>query len=157
MTIEFTQVPLHIRPPRKTEMRTQFGALCYRIVKDRPQVLLITSRGSRRWIIPKGWPQHDATPAKSAATEAWEEAGVRGRPIEQCIGLFSYLKEIDNGDKLPCAVLVYPIKVKSLADVFPEASERKRRWFTPKKAAERVDEPELKQLLRTFDPSLLRR
>lgn len=157
MSVQFTQQPLHIRAPQKTEMRTQFGALCYRIVKDRPQVLLITSRGSGRWIVPKGWPQHKATPAEAAATEAWEEAGVKGRALDQCIGLFSYFKEFEDGGKLPCAVLVYPIKVKALADDYPEAGERKRRWFSPKKAAARVEEPELKHILRAFEPRLLRR
>jgi len=157
MSLPFSQPPLHIRAAHKTQMRTQFGALCYRIVKDRPQVLLITSRGSRRWIIPKGWPKFRETPARSAAAEAWEEAGVRGRVIDQCIGLYSYLKEMEEGEPLPCAVLVYPIKVKTLEDRFPEAGSRKRRWFSPKKAAARVDEPELQQLVRAFEPRLLRR
>jgi 8-oxo-dGTP pyrophosphatase MutT (NUDIX family) len=138
-------------------MRTQFGALCYRIVKDRPQVLLITSRGSGRWIIPKGWPLHGATPAEAAAAEAWEEAGAKGRIIDQCIGLYSYLKEMDEGADLPCAVLVYPMRVKTLADDFPEARQRRRRWFSLKKAAARVEEPELQQMLRGFEPRLLRR
>ena len=157
MSLQFHQPPLHIRAPKKTEMRAQFGALCYRIVKDRPQVLLITSRGSGRWIIPKGWPQHKSTPAEAAATEAWEEAGVRGRAVDQCIGLYSYFKHISSEDPLPCAVLVYAIKVKTLADRFPEAGERRRRWFSRKKAASRVDEPELQQLIRGFEPRLLRR
>jgi len=157
MSIQFSQAPLHIRPPHKSEMRTQFGAICYRIVKDRPQVLLITSRGSQRWIIPKGWPIEDVTPSEAAATEAWEEAGVRGRIIDQCIGLYSYFKEMPNDQSLPCAVLVFPFKVKALAEAYPEAGQRKRRWFSPKKAAARVEEPELKHILRNFEPSLLRR
>lgn len=157
MSLVFAQPPLHIKVPHKTEMRTQFGALCYRIVKDKPQVLLITSRGSGRWIIPKGWPLQDATPAEAAATEAWEEAGARGRVVDQCLGLYSYLKTTDSGAVLPCAVLVYPIKVKALSDRFPEAGERTRRWFSTKKAAARVDEPELRDLLRQFDPRMVRR
>ncbi|MFC6583776.1 NUDIX hydrolase [Sulfitobacter aestuariivivens] len=54
-------------------MRTQFAALCYRVKKGKVQVLLVTSRGTKRWIVPKGWPMDGKTPAQSAALEAWEE------------------------------------------------------------------------------------
>ncbi|MEO1734474.1 MAG: NUDIX hydrolase, partial [Pseudomonadota bacterium] len=67
----------------------------------------------------------------------------------------SYLKEMDEGEDLPCVVMVYPVRVKSLARSYPERNERKRKWFTAKKAATRVLEPELARILRDFDPKLL--
>lgn len=148
--------PISLASGSKTDVRTQFGALCYRIVKDKPQILMITSRNSKRWIIPKGWPMHGKTPIECALAEAWEEAGVKGRAHDQCLGLFSYRKEMDKISDLPCVALVYPIKVKTLANDYPEAGQRKRRWMSRKKAAAQVNEPDLSQILRHFDPKLLR-
>lgn len=140
----------------KQEVRTQFAALCYRLVRGKPQVLLVTSRGTKRWILPKGWPIKGASPAEAARQEAWEEAGVVGRAGETCLGLYSYLKMLDDGAWVPCVAMVHPVRVKSLSSRFPEKGERKRKWLTPKKAAARVAEPELARLLQRFDPSTLR-
>ena len=147
------QLPLRFDAAHKSDVRTQFAALCYRLRRGRPEILLITSRGSRRWIVPKGWPIENMTPAQAALREAWEEAGVRGRAIEHCLGLFSYAKEIGPDRTLPCITLVYPVKVKSLAGSYPESHQRQRKWFTRKKAAARVTEPELAHIIRAFDPS----
>jgi 8-oxo-dGTP pyrophosphatase MutT (NUDIX family) len=146
------QLPLALQIPDKRDVRTQFGALCYRMKGGEAQVLLITSRRTGRWIIPKGWPMEGKTPGESALREAWEEAGVRGKVTGTCLALFSYAKGVGAVDKLPCVVMVYPVKVAALADAFPEAGQRKRRWMSLKKAAKRVDEPELAHLLKTFDP-----
>ncbi|MDD9741160.1 NUDIX hydrolase [Marinovum sp. SP66] len=151
-----TQLPLAIRARQKGEMRAQFAALCYRVVNDKTQVLLITSRGRKRWIIPKGWPSHGVTPAQGAAIEAWEEAGVIGRPHGQCIGVFSYMKINARTGDLPCVAMVYPIRVKRLAEAFPEAGQRRMKWMRPARAAELVSEPELHQILLHFDPRKLR-
>jgi 8-oxo-dGTP pyrophosphatase MutT (NUDIX family) len=150
------QLPLSLRRAGKTDVRTQFAALCYRVIEDQPQVMLVTSLKSGRWILPKGWPERGLTPAQSVAREAWEEAGVIGEMHETALGLFSYVK---LGDKrpLPCIALVYPLRVQSLSDDFPEAGRRKRAWFGRKKAAAVVREPELAHLLRGFDPLLLGR
>jgi len=158
MTLQGTrQLPLNLGKGQKTDVRTQFAALCYRIVRDKPQVMLITSRGSGRWIIPKGWPMDGRSPAESAAIEAWEEAGVRGKVHERCIGVYAYQKMLGPEQGIPCLAMVYPLRVKSLAAKFPESGQRKRKWMTRKKAAARIDEPELAHILRRFDPSLLRR
>lgn len=151
------QLPLRLQLAHKSDVRTQFAALCYRIVKDKPQVLLVTSRGSGRWIVPKGWPMNGVTPARAAMTEAWEEAGIEGESFDFCLGMFSYLKYIGPDMRLPCAVMVYPVRVRRLADDFPEACTRQREWFSRKKAARAVTEPELAQIIRNFDPRLLRR
>ncbi|MFZ5961902.1 NUDIX hydrolase [Thalassococcus sp. BH17M4-6] len=149
-------MPLSLRRAQKTDVRTQFAALCYRITNDKPQILLITSLSAKRWIVPKGWPEHGLTPAQSAAREAWEEAGVRGDVAQQAIGLFSYVK-VGDAQRLPCVALVFPLQVRKLSDKFPERNLRQRAWFSRNKAAAAVREPELAQLLRQFDPRLLRR
>lgn len=134
----------------KREGRTQFGALCWRRGDGGVEILLVTTRKSRRWMIPKGWPVHGVTPEASAAVEAWEEAGAKGRPDTTCLGVFSYFKGGRGG--LPCVVAVFPLKVRRMADKWPEKSQRKRRWVTARKAATMVEEPELRAILRAFDP-----
>lgn len=146
--------PLRIASTQKRDVRTQFGALCYRVRGDKVQVLLVTSRGTNRWIVPKGWPVADATPASAAAQEAWEEAGVEGRVMGNCLGIYSYTKS-DENDGLPCVVAVFPIQVKRLRDDYPEADQRSRKWFSLKKASNFLTEPELRQLVADFDPRAL--
>ncbi|WP_299724510.1 NUDIX hydrolase [uncultured Tateyamaria sp.] len=147
------QLPLSFGQADKKDVRTQFAALCYRVKNDKIQVLLVTSRGSGRWIIPKGWPMDGKTPTESAAIEAWEEAGVKGIADPRPLGLFSYSKILDEVEHdLPCVAMVYGLKVKSLARDFPEAGQRTRKWVGRKKAASLVDEPELARILRDFDP-----
>lgn len=135
------------------EAQCQFSALCYRIVEGVPQVLLITTRGSGRWILPKGWPMPGRTPAQTALREAWEEAGVIGTESDRCLGLFSYDKTI-GGRSVPCVAQVFPVRVRGLADTFPERGKRRRRWFLPADAACRVAEPELAAILRDVGSTL---
>lgn len=157
------QAPLRIAGAYKRETRTQFAALCYRVSKKKKlsgkgggvEILLVSSRDSGRWIIPKGWPMDGVTPAAAAAQEAWEEAGVRGKVKDACIGLYSYSKWLDEELSLPCIVAVFPVEVTRLEKAFPEAGQRKRKWLSPKKAAARVGESELRQIIRAFDPSRL--
>lgn len=146
------QLPISLPNGNKSDVRTQFAALCYRVRKGKLKILLITSRTTKRWIVPKGWPMDGKTPADSAAIEAWEEAGVRGTCNGQCIGIFSYSKETGSGSELPCVAMVFAIEVADLAEGFPEAAERKRIWVSRKKAAKLVDEPELARIIRDFDP-----
>ena len=147
------QLPLKLDSDDKRSVRTQFGALCWRKHRDEVQVLLITSRGSGRWVLPKGWPQDGATPAEAAMTEAWEEAGVTGKIKQICLGIYSYSKEMKGEPDLPCVVAVFPVKVTRLEKDWPEAKERKRRWFPIRKAAAMVREPELAVMLKKFDPA----
>ncbi len=149
------QLPLSMSGARKGEVRMQLAALPWRVRRGKPQILLITSRTTRRWIVPKGWPMDGHTPAAAAAAEAWEEAGARGRPIDMCLGIYGYVKEMVDDPDLPVMVAVYPLEVRSLAAGWPEAGERRRRWFTRRKAAARVDEPELAALIESFDPARL--
>ena len=156
MTLQSTrQLPISVDTGTKRDVRTQFAALCWRVKNGKPQILLITSRGTNRWIVPKGWPETGKTPGEAALQEAWEEAGVKGKPMERALGLFSYSKKLGDGTMLPCLAMVYPVKVSKLAAEFPEEGQRKRKWVSPRKAAAMVREPELKQILKTFDPKLL--
>ncbi|WP_193142198.1 MULTISPECIES: NUDIX hydrolase [unclassified Meridianimarinicoccus] len=154
---KFPQVPLTLGAVRKGDVRSQFGALCYRMDGSKPEVLLVTSRGTGRWIVPKGWPMPGQTPAGTAAVEAYEEAGVEGDAHPQCLGIYSYTKVMDDTDDLPCVVSLFAIKVKRLLQKYPESDQRKRKWFSPKRAAALVDEDELRQIIRRFDPKVLTR
>ena len=146
-------VPIDMKGAKKTGLRTQFAALCYRMRKGKPEILLVTSRRTRRWIIPKGWPQDGMRPEQSAALEALEEAGVEGKIAENGLGLYSYTKQHVSGRALPCVAMVYPLKVKKEHDRYREVKQRKRKWFSPAEASRLVSEPELAHIIRTFDPT----
>lgn len=149
--------PIDMLGAKKTELRTQFAALCYRMRKGKPEILLVTSRRRRRWIIPKGWPQDGMLPAQSAAIEALEEAGVEGKTHPVSLGHFSYTKQHVSGRALPCVALVYALKVKTVHDSYRESKQRKRKWFSQAQAARKVTDPELAFLIATFDPNHLKR
>lgn len=128
-------------------IRAQHGALCWRMRRDQVQVLLVTSRDTGRWVIPKGWPHANLDPMGSAEREAWEEAGVEGVVDPRCLGFFSYDKCMVASDSVPCVVSVHALRVRRLVRRFPERKERRRKWFALDKAAKRVAEPELRRLL----------
>ncbi|MGH1368652.1 MAG: NUDIX hydrolase [Maritimibacter sp.] len=155
MTIQAKQKPMRLKNAGKRDVRTQFGALPWRERDGKVQVLLITSRGTGRWILPKGWPMDGATPSKAAATEAWEEAGVIGKPSNVVLGFYSYRKRHED-DNLPIVVAVFPIKVRKVAKDFPEAGQRKRKWVSLKRAEKLLMEPELRAIVRHFKPSQLK-
>ncbi|WP_371171435.1 NUDIX hydrolase [Aliiroseovarius sp. 2305UL8-7] len=135
-------------------MRTQFGALPYRIKDGKVEVLLVTTRRTGRWIIPKGWPMDGETPAGAAAVEAYEEAGVEGKVSHQVLGFYSYEKQLDDA-RLSCLVTVFPLRVKKQHKQFPETGQRRRKWVSRKKAARMVWEPELRRIIKSFDPKKL--
>ena len=114
------------------------------------QVLLITSRETRRWVIPKGNPIKDLKPGPSAAQEAFEEAGVRGAVGAKAIGLYHYDKRLRSGRLQHVRVQVYALQVQEARDIWPEMAERDRLWSSPAEAANLVDEPELRALLAKF-------
>ena len=128
----------------------QYAALPWRQAGRRLDILLITSRETRRWVIPKGWPMKGRTPYEAAAVEAIEEAGVHG-PIEPVpVGVYRYLKRMPDGRTLPIAVVVFPLLVLEQAPHWKEKAQRQSRWFRYRKAAALVAEPALKRLIRDF-------
>lgn len=130
----------------------QVAALCYRRSRRELKILLITSRDTGRWVIPKGWPMRNRTEAEAAAREAYEEAGLRGEIKTSSIGHYTYLKRLDAGRSLPCLVRVFPLEARAMVKTYPETGQRRIKWFAQQKAAARVAEPELRTLIRRFDP-----
>jgi len=128
----------------------QVAALPYRIGEDGLSLLMITSRETRRWVIPKGGRMAGKTDAQAAALEALEEAGVQGRIADAPIGVFRYAKRLRTGADRLCVVAVYPLRVLIQLGDWPEAHERERRWMTPDNAAAAVHEPDLAQLIMAF-------
>ncbi len=129
--------------------RYQVAALCWREKRGGVEVLLISSRTTRRWILPKGWPKSGHDGAGTALEEAWEEAGIRiGSVPPVRVGRYSYRKRLSGGVPVHTLVDVYAMHVTDLLDSFPEAGQRDRKWFPPEEAASLVQEPELAALLR---------
>lgn len=129
----------------------QYAALPYR-VNDGVEVMLLTSRETGRWVLPKGWPMDGKSPRAAARREALEEAGVVGRVCKRPIGAFHYDKRLSDGCLVTCKVLVYPLAFERQRKHWPEQGERTIGWFTPDEAAAMVLEPELAILLHSFTP-----
>ena len=124
----------------------QVAVLPFVIGGDGIEVLLITSRETRRWIIPKGWPVKGLTMAMAAAAEAAEEAGVVGSIDDTPIGDYHYGKRMPTGYTVRCHVFVYPMLVREHRLSWPEQHERQLRWCRLEKADSVTGEPELADL-----------
>jgi 8-oxo-dGTP pyrophosphatase MutT (NUDIX family) len=109
--------------------------------------MLVTSRDTRRWIIPKGWPIAREAPHASAEREALEEAGVVGTVGRDSIGAYLYEKRLASGIVVICEVLVFPLEVMHQEDDWPEKAERTFQWFSPDDAANAVREPGLREII----------
>ena len=136
----------------KTAVRQQFGVLPYReTTKAGLKILLVTSRETSRWVIPKGWPIKGLKPAASGAREAYEEAGVRGTTRSRALDSFLYDKRtLEKHTTVPCEVTVYPMQVTRQETTWPEKAERKRFWFSPMTAIGAVSENGLKAIIGDF-------
>jgi 8-oxo-dGTP pyrophosphatase MutT (NUDIX family) len=135
----------------RTARQIQYAALPYRATrKSELKVMLVTSRSTRRWIIPKGWPVSGMPPHRVAAKEAFEEAGVVGKVSKRPIGTFPYDKVLKGGTTTNCHVHVFPLRVKRQYKQWLEKRERQVDWYTPAEAALFVREPQLRRLIRRF-------
>ena len=131
--------------------RVQYAALPYRQRQDgEVQVRLITSRETRRWVIPKGWPMKGLAPHKAAAREAFEEAGLLGSTSRNALGMYTYEKRVSPQRSVTCDVMVFPMRVKRYLKNWPERSQRIGFWFTIESAAAAVQEEELRDLILAF-------
>ena len=130
----------------------QVAALPYRMMSDDLEVLLITSRDSGRWLIPKGWRMKNHSLSAAAAVEAFEEAGLRGTITKKPLGAYTYTKTIRNGVIAVCRVDVYAMAVKRQAKKYKEKGQRRLQWLRPEEAADYVAEPELAALIAAFRP-----
>jgi len=135
------------------EPRQQYAALPWRRLEDGGvEVLLITSRETRRWVIPKGWPIKGLKSPQSAAREALEEAGVEGQPGKSKLGVYHYDKKLRSGRVQKVRVAVYGLEVTRERETWKEKDQRDKLWTSPAEAAELVEEPELKALVAAFAP-----
>ncbi|WEX78132.1 NUDIX hydrolase [Sinorhizobium numidicum] len=143
-----SDVHLMLRRPA----RMQYAALCYRIRKKTRalDILLITSRDTGRWVIPKGWPMQGKKAHEVAEREAYEEAGVKGKVQKAAIGYYVYQKRMDHGLKISCKVQVHALEVEDFCKNFPEKGARQLEWVSYQEAAKRVAEPSLRDLILAF-------
>jgi uncharacterized protein len=141
------------RPRGSADLIRQFGALPYRLHdQDGLQILLVTSRDTGRWVVPKGNPMLHRQGFETAAEEAYEEAGAKGEIGTTPIGSFRYRKRIRLLLPVNAEVRVFPLRVERLLGKWPEAHQRKRKWFTRDEAAAAVEERGLKRLILNFEP-----
>ena len=129
--------------------RQQVGALPLRLAKDgAPEVLLLTSRTTKRWVIPKGWTMRKLTLGQAAEREAYEEAGLVGWIYgEDAVGRYEYEKQFDGGDTRMVGVDVFLLMVSGQMDAWPEQAERETAWFEPEQAARLVAEADLAEII----------
>ena len=130
--------------------RLQVAALPYRLTAEEGMtVALVTSRETRRWVLPKGWRERGMKAHTAASREAREEAGLVGRIETKPVGTYTYLKRMPDQDVL-CTVDVFPLGVKRAMSRWQEKGERHILWVPPEEAAKLVDEPELAEILMGF-------
>lgn len=134
----------------KKKETVQYAALPYLIEDGHPRVLLVTSRETRRWILPKGKPEKKLAPHAVAAHEAYEEAGVRGAVAEEPFAAFMSTKRLASGREIPCEIKVFLLEVGQILPEWPEMHQRERRWTTPGEAALLSSESGLIDVLLTF-------
>ncbi|MFV0280404.1 MAG: NUDIX hydrolase [Rhodoblastus sp.] len=130
----------------------QFAALPFRDIEGL-QVMLVTSRETRRWVLPKGWPIKGLRPPSVAKREAMEEAGLTGKVAKEPFGTYHYVKRMGKGVSKALEVGVFPMAVEKQRRDWPERLQRTTSWFAPEDAADLVDEPELRDLILCFASS----
>lgn len=135
---------------KDTKILMQYAALPYRMVDGQPLVALVTSRETKRWILPKGQPEKKLKPHEVAEQEAYEEAGLTGTVFKTPLASFSSSKRLKSGKELPCTVQVYLLEVDHEMSAWPEMHERQRQWLSPAGAALLVSEAELGHILLDF-------
>ena len=138
-------------PELTSLQQKQFAALPYVQTEEGPRVLLLTSRETKRWVVPKGWPIRGLKPHEVAEREALEEAGIRGLVSEESIGTYSYRKRLHYFSSITCEVEVFALLVAEQKLHWRERAQRQLVWLEPAEAALRVQEPELAQIFDNFD------
>lgn len=142
--------------PRERWYNEQAAALPYRWSRAGLEVLLVTSRTTRRWVLPKGSIGSGLTAYQAAVVEAYEEAGVGGRIGRTCLGVYGYTKRNEKKPKR-CLVRVFPLRVGTILPKWPERRQRRRQWVSLRTAGARVQEPALKKILFAFERRQLER
>ena len=132
-----------------TDLVVQYAALPYRWQGNEFQVLLVTSRETKRWILPKGKPEKKRPPHKVAAREALEEAGVKGDICRHECGHYLSVKG-EDGQTIPASIQVFPLEVDRELSVWRESHQRERRWVSISQAIALGIEPALADVLTAF-------
>ena len=135
---------------KPVEPQVQYAALPFRLEDGKVSVLLVTSRETRRWILPKGKPEKNLAPHLVAELEAFEEGGVKGEVSAIPFAHYAGIKRLDNGVEVPCDMVVYPLKVREILEDWREKDQRERRWLSPAEAATLVGEEGLIAVLLDF-------
>jgi 8-oxo-dGTP pyrophosphatase MutT (NUDIX family) len=135
--------------------RLQVAALPWRRTEEGVEVMLITSRDTGRWVLPKGWPEEGEALYDAAAREAFEEAGISGGIAHSSAGSYFYNKVHSSGAESRCEVNVFPLEVTEIASKWREKGQRKRKWVKPREAIRMVNETDLAKLIDRFsaDPA----
>ncbi len=128
----------------------QVAALPWRKTDNGVEILLVTTRTTKRWVIPKGWPMKERADHDAAAQEAFEEAGVRGQISTLPLGRFGYIKILESGKPRHVTASVYDLHVQQVLDTWPEQHERQRRWAPRQDALDLIGEPELLRMVVAF-------
>jgi 8-oxo-dGTP pyrophosphatase MutT (NUDIX family) len=134
----------------------QSAALPYRWSRAGLEVMLVTSRTTRRWVLPKGSVGSGMSAREAALAEAYEEAGVGGQIGRTCIGIYGYTKRNERKRKR-CLVKVFPLRVSTILPEWPERRQRRRQWVTFRVAGARVQERALRKILFAFERQQLHR
>ncbi len=134
------------------KMLQQYAALPLRLVDGNLQVLLVTSRVTKRWIIPKGHPEKKMEPSAVAALEAQEEAGVTGIIGDAPVGSYLSTKRVPSGKVVPARVSVFRLDVDEQLSTWKEKGERKRRWVSLDQAVAMVEDGGLAGFLAGLSP-----
>jgi 8-oxo-dGTP pyrophosphatase MutT (NUDIX family) len=141
----------------RPSLRRQYGAIPFTVDSSgRVRVVLLTSRETQRWVIPKGWPMAKRSATDAASREVVEEAGLAGTIINtKPIGHYRYNKQLSGGKVITCQVAVFLLRVRRVFDVWPEHNQRLRAWFSPEIAAKLVAEKGLSDILLGLTPTVL--
>lgn len=139
-----------VRKALKGERIRQVAAIPFRLnTQGDIEVMLVTSRTTRRFIVPKGWPMKGKSGRKAAMIEAQEEAGVLGKTLKDPAGTYTYWKRLATRF-VRVDVVVYMLAVTEELANWQEAKRRQRAWLAPADAALLIDEPDLSTLVRTL-------
>jgi 8-oxo-dGTP pyrophosphatase MutT (NUDIX family) len=128
----------------------QVAALPWRRGEHGVEILLVTTRTTKRWLIPKGWIMDGKADHEAAAIEAFEEAGVLGVIESSPVGIYRYMKILRSGKARPVKVKVYCLAVQEVLQNWPECAERERRWLPLQQASKMIGEPELLPVVQKF-------
>jgi len=123
----------------------QVSAIPYRYNDDNLQILILTSRSNKNWIIPKGLIDEGDSELKTALKETKEEAGVTGIVIDKPVGTYTYKKWQGQ-----CQVTVYPLEVSDIFIRWDEMDFRKRKWVSGEEAVKKVKPKSVAKLINKF-------